>query len=262
MDTFEEQIFSDDYGILTRLGWQVRSDVFVNSGVMFLNDTSGARQLANVWHAKYLECAKATGAFRDQPALNTALAEVASFAILPHRYNAQFGWRPDFVVDAVVLHFFSSGHFAPTRYDNLAWRLLQGEPLRLRDVESLVRSRSASYGELSTLSGHPNSGSIQRALSQDFNIELVARLPQLEAYLSQKDAQFKLITARCTAAERSSRGDRDRDVMDMAGQRAVCAGLLHHGLVGPTSLFWKSSAPSRGRRTVMPSRSRCPIPIF
>ncbi|MGB6797239.1 MAG: hypothetical protein WBE48_11985, partial [Xanthobacteraceae bacterium] len=74
-DTFEEQIFPDDHSTLTRLGWQVRSDVFVNGGVIFLNDTSGARRFADLWHTKYLESVKATGTFRDQPALNAALAE-------------------------------------------------------------------------------------------------------------------------------------------------------------------------------------------
>ena len=93
-DTFEEQMFPEDHNTLTRLGWRARSDVFVNGGVIFLNDTSGARRFANLWHTKYLESIEATGTFRDQPALNAALAKTSSFAILPHRYNAQFRFAP------------------------------------------------------------------------------------------------------------------------------------------------------------------------
>jgi hypothetical protein len=172
MDTFKEQRFSDDHRILTRLGWQTRSDVYVNSGVMFFNDTSGAWRISNVWHTKYLESVKETGAFRDQPSLNTALTEVASFAILPHRYNAQFRWRPDSVVDAVVLHFFSSGHFAPTRFDNLVSRLVRGEPLPLHSVESLVRDKSASYAEELGMTRHSSSQGIGRASVENSNTEL------------------------------------------------------------------------------------------
>jgi hypothetical protein len=192
MDTFEEQIYPDDHSTLTRLGWQVRSDAFINGGVIFLNDTSGAKRFADLWHIKYLESVKATGAFRDQPALNAALANTPSFAILPHRYNAQFRCRPDSAADAVVLHFFSSGGDPPTRYDNLISRLLRGEPLRLREIESLVRTRAAS---------HAVGMSVQDPSAQYSYAELVARLRQLEDSLAEKDAQIKIITARCVEAE-------------------------------------------------------------
>ena len=202
-DTFEEQMFPKDYNTLKRLGWQVRSDVFVNGGVIFLNDTSGARRFGNLWHTKYLESIEATGAFRDQPALNAALAETSSFAILPHRYNAQFRFRPDSAADAVVLHFFSSAqqyyHFAPTRYDDLTSCLLRGEPLRLRDIESLVRKRAASHAVNSeeSIASRPHSRSVLQECRKTANVhghlrdilgmpvqhsnsELFARLRQLE----------------------------------------------------------------------------------
>jgi hypothetical protein len=205
-DTFEEQIFPDDYSVLTRLGWQVRFDVFVNGGVMFLNDTSGAQQFVDLWHTKYLESVRATGAYRDQPALNAALAEVPSFRILPHRYNAQFRFNPYSAMDAIVLHFFSSGGFAlfaPTQYDNLISCLLRGEPLRLSDVESLVHKRTASHAVNSkeSIASRPHPRSVLSVLQES---ELVARIRQLERSIAEKDAQILEAKRQAAAIESST----------------------------------------------------------
>lgn len=108
-DRFEAQIWTEDQANLEAMGWQVR-EPYVNGGVIWYGDTSGAHRFGEAWHAGWVASVAKTGRYRDQPSLNHALWTCGECAleILPHLWNAQIGFRPDLAPSARVWHLYSS----------------------------------------------------------------------------------------------------------------------------------------------------------
>ena len=142
-DKFELQIYEKDRDTLAQIGWKVRNDIYVNGGVIFYGDTTGARRFADDWHNKWLMSCKLTKQCRDQPALNAAIFNTQPrLTVLSHRYNAQLMYSPRTVVEASIWHYYASAVDEPiTGFAVLAHRLLGGAELKTSDVTTIVRSR-------------------------------------------------------------------------------------------------------------------------
>jgi hypothetical protein len=139
-DTVQDQIWYQDRAVLTRLGWRVRSDVYINGGAMLCHDTPGARRFAGDWHAKWLTSYRETHGYRDQPALNAAVFDSGvRLTVLPHRFNAQFKTQVSTARDAVIWHCYAGAGNAPvTQFEALAEALLRGADLRRDAVEAAM----------------------------------------------------------------------------------------------------------------------------
>jgi len=141
-ESLAEQIWEEDANALAALGWRIGDEIYINGGVLFYNDTEGARRFAGEWHRRWLQSASGGDYFRDQPALNAALADCAPrLAILPDRFNAQFVPSPEVAVDAVIWHYYSSvGRAGMTACDVLTRSLLNGGRLNMEEVRQLVEA--------------------------------------------------------------------------------------------------------------------------
>jgi hypothetical protein len=140
----KEQIWDQDAEAMNQMGWSYAGDHYLNGGVLFWNDTEGAKLAGEEWHRRWLNSAKELRRFRDQPALNTAIEVTgAAVQVLPDRYNAQFKRRPSTVRDAIIWHYYASQEAVPyTTPELLTVRLLSGEPLIKAEVRALT---SASH---------------------------------------------------------------------------------------------------------------------
>jgi glycosyltransferase involved in cell wall biosynthesis len=108
-DTISEQIWDRDQATLDAMGWKVGSEIYVNGGVLFYNDTEDARRFAAEWHRRWIESSKSRDYCRDQPALNSALESCRPrFAILPDRFNAQVKANPAVAADAMIWHYYAA----------------------------------------------------------------------------------------------------------------------------------------------------------
>jgi hypothetical protein len=140
-DLVEEQIWEEDSTTLSRLGWECRSDVYVNGGLMLCNDTDAARKFSADWHARWLHAHARIGGYRDQPALNSALRNTnIGLAVVPHRFNAQFKTAVRTAKDATIWHFYSGANEPPTtEFEALTARLVCGGSLANPAVEAIMR---------------------------------------------------------------------------------------------------------------------------
>ncbi len=113
-DDLARQLWTSDTEMLAALGWATSPKHYFNAGIVFLNDTSGARTLAERWHQNWSEACVRLGRSRDQPAFNAALLTVSpQFTVLPHRFNAQFRANPAAAQDAAIWHYYGSTHEPP-----------------------------------------------------------------------------------------------------------------------------------------------------
>jgi len=130
---------TDEIENFNLLGWDLPK-YYVNGGVLFFADAPDTFNFCRIWHKKWLASAEKRGSFRDQPSLNSAIADSGvSFSWLPHRFNAQVDVRPIYVQDAVLWHLYSSngGIAMKTVFDQYIDRLQKGENITSRQIEYL-----------------------------------------------------------------------------------------------------------------------------
>ena len=137
-----EQIGREESGLLALMGWDVDPDVYLNAGVLFINDTEAAHLCCTDWHARWLLSSAISPLLRDQPAMNAAIrATQPRVAVLPARFNAQFRNTISVIPGAVVWHYYASvRHPAHTRFELLARAVADGAALDVRTIRSLIRS--------------------------------------------------------------------------------------------------------------------------
>jgi hypothetical protein len=127
-DEFSEQLFWIDARIIASMKWPLSKRTYLNSGVLFYNDTANAKRFASLWHQKWLEAAAEQGN-RDQPAMHAALLDAQPrLSILPHRFNAAFKVTPRVAEDAIIWHYCGS-HEVSTYFDSFVERILRGQTL-------------------------------------------------------------------------------------------------------------------------------------
>ena len=54
-DEFSEQLYEPDARTIASMKWRLDERIFLNSGVLFYNETVNARRFASLWHQKWLE---------------------------------------------------------------------------------------------------------------------------------------------------------------------------------------------------------------
>lgn len=141
--SFSGQVWVEDAKTVKAMGWKTRSDVYVNGGVLYYNDTPAARHFRAVWHRRWLESFNRRGNFRDQPALNSALYDTKPrLVVLDDRFNAQIKTNSFVARNANVWHYYSSAGDAPhTRFELLVNELMQGAKLDKENIAGMLKSR-------------------------------------------------------------------------------------------------------------------------
>lgn len=135
----------DELENFTLLDWNIPEKYYVNGGVLFFNDTPKAAELSSCWHKKWLETGKKLKRHRDQPSLNSALADTnPTFTWLNSIYNAQIEANPLTTKKALLWHIYSSsGSYAlttHTRFYKFVNTSANGEEITLQQLKSLCQS--------------------------------------------------------------------------------------------------------------------------
>lgn len=122
--------------------WPRDPERYLNSGVIYMADTQGARDLGERWHMRWQEAWRTTGRHHDQTVLNSLLVDdLARVKVLDHRYNAQFREAPAVARDAAIWHFYASEEVdLTTAYGVELQRLLDGKALDMRRVRRLLKA--------------------------------------------------------------------------------------------------------------------------
>lgn len=139
-DTWLGQAYAGDLAMLQALGWEPRSDAYLNTGVVFWGGSHSARRLAARWHELWCESQRQLGVHNDQPSFNALVSKLGDeLQILPHRFNGQFRVRPQAADGAVIWHYYSSDTGAPTTaFERLAARVAQGNTIAISEVAALA----------------------------------------------------------------------------------------------------------------------------
>jgi hypothetical protein len=139
-DTIAEQIWAQDNATLEAMGWKIGDNVYINGGVLYYNDTEGARSFATEWHRRWSESSNSGNYHRDQPALNSALDAVRpKLLVLPHRFNAQVKATPGVAADAVIWHYYASTESRSMKqYDDLVGRVLRDKEIDFDEIRGMV----------------------------------------------------------------------------------------------------------------------------
>ncbi|MBF8276451.1 MAG: hypothetical protein HW390_1524 [Candidatus Brocadiaceae bacterium] len=139
---FNEQVAVQDLAMLVAMGWKFGTEVYVNSGVLYYNDTPGTYRFADEWHRRWMQSFARFEDHRDQPAMNFALHDTQpSLAVLPDRFNAQFKFTPGVAAGAVIWHYYASLNKPPhTSFERLANDLMHGAKLDKEKTASSLRS--------------------------------------------------------------------------------------------------------------------------
>lgn len=139
---FGEQVSGQDAATLKAMDWKTDTETYINGGVLFWNNSPGARRFAAEWQRRWINAFGKCAYHRDQPALNSALCDTRPrLKVLPDRFNAQFKLTPAVARGAVVWHYYSSMEFAPhTRFELLVNELMCGAKLDMGSISSMLES--------------------------------------------------------------------------------------------------------------------------
>ncbi len=145
--TLEGQLFGRNEEVLRTMGWR-RSDAhYLNSGVIFFNDTPAAHRFGREWHQRWLEQWDRLGAHHDQPAFNAVLHDIdLVFTLLPLRYNAQVRTAPGLATGAAIWHYYLSEEVdRSTAYGCELQRLMGGVAFDRRRIAKIIRAPHPWY---------------------------------------------------------------------------------------------------------------------
>lgn len=140
-EAFDEQVWDQDRATLDAMGWEIGNEVYINGGVLFYNDTDGARRFGAEWHQRWLKSFQERGNYRDQPALNSSLYAVSPrLSVLENRFNAQVKTNTATALGACIWHFYSdSGVPSFFDFDFIVSELISSGYLNLKQVQKLAK---------------------------------------------------------------------------------------------------------------------------
>lgn len=140
---FNEQVAVQDFTMLVAMGWKLGTEVYVNAGVLYYNDTPGAYRFADEWHRRWMQSFARFEDHRDQPAMHFALHETQPrLAVLPDRFNAQFKFTPGVASGAAIWHYYASLNKPPhTPFEQLANDLMHGFTLDKGEIAAMAASK-------------------------------------------------------------------------------------------------------------------------
>ena len=139
---FAQQIWAEDAETLEVMGWRVRDDAYINTGVLYFNNTQATRRFGEEWHRHWLLSSRQRKLDHDQPAFNTVLHELRPhLAVLPDAWNAQFVKNASVVKDALIWHYYATISGRPdTEYVLFVEDMLSGKPLDPERVKDMLNS--------------------------------------------------------------------------------------------------------------------------
>ena len=124
---YAEQLNDRDLSIILGMDWTINQEVYLNAGVVFLNDTPGARKVASEWHRLWLLSHTKFGDCKDQPAFNAALHRVSPKSIiLSDKYNAQIKKTPSSFYGARIWHYYAGYDEMVTNAEVSVAKMLRG----------------------------------------------------------------------------------------------------------------------------------------
>lgn len=188
----DQQIWSEDAAFLEKQGWKTRPDVYVNGGVLFFNESEGAYKLSECWHKLWLEAGGRTGKYRDQPALNAALARTSvNIETLDDRLNAQFKTNPKIASNATIWHYYGSGTMLPTtNFEDEVHSIVEGNALDMRRVYSMI-NKPYPWRLVTPLDTMAATEYTKSADSDDWTFAWLARRPISSKYVRIVSALLK-----------------------------------------------------------------------
>jgi hypothetical protein len=138
-----DQIWYQDQNALNNMEWEVSNEVYINGGVLFYNDTEGAKRFGTEWHRRWLESYDKLNSHRDQAALNYSIhCSKPNLFVLSDIYNAQIKVEPKVALSPIIWHYYSSAADIPqTSFELLANDVLTGKQLRLNSVKQIARAK-------------------------------------------------------------------------------------------------------------------------
>lgn len=139
---FNEQLRDMDVATLAAMGWNTGKEVYINTGVLFYNDTPGAHQFAAEWGRRWIRSFARLGCHRDQPAMNSALHDTQPrLTVLPDCFNAQFKHTASVAAGAIIWHYYASLNKSPhTPFEMLANDLMHGSTLGKAKIAAIAAS--------------------------------------------------------------------------------------------------------------------------
>lgn len=142
-EAFAEQVWEQDRATLDAMGWEIGNEVYINGGVLFYNDTDGARRFGAEWHRRWIQSSRERGNYRDQPALNSSLHAVGPrLWVLDNKFNAQVKTNADTAIKACVWHFYSDSSVPSFfQFDFIVSELAVSGYLDMAQVKKLARKR-------------------------------------------------------------------------------------------------------------------------
>ena len=100
-----------------KLGWNLTSSIYLNSGVVFLRDNPAVYEFSGIMKQSWVNFSDQFGKYNDQPAFNNALSIIADshdvlspkikITVLPQIWNAQITMDQALGRRAKVIHVFS-----------------------------------------------------------------------------------------------------------------------------------------------------------
>jgi hypothetical protein len=134
--------------VYRQLRWRLPLRDYFNSGVTVWPDSEGARSLAALWHARWLQ-SKAVGIVTDQPALNAANMEAGRpIRPLDVTFNAMIDADPRLAANAHVIHYFNSARGPFGR--NLLEQMIASGPVSAEGVQGVIQRISESHWPFET----------------------------------------------------------------------------------------------------------------
>jgi len=94
---------------VTAMGWREPKGAYLNSGVIWWNDTPKAKELGTTWASYWRELFEKRGFYKDQASFNAAIeASNPRVDIATNQWNALIGFDPRFGRRAKIMHYFGN----------------------------------------------------------------------------------------------------------------------------------------------------------
>jgi lipopolysaccharide biosynthesis glycosyltransferase len=136
----EDQLWEEDSRVFDQLGWPTPKRYF-NGGVVFYNNTKGAKDFSKKWHESWKHTFSITQRYRDQPALNHVIENFGGRAtVLDNKYNVQFRTNTTNLKDGIIWHYYFSGKSSNrTSFQDEVDRILDGKAFEKSRVQKLMK---------------------------------------------------------------------------------------------------------------------------
>lgn len=127
---------------------------YFNSGVMFVKDTPTAHQFYHKWHDNW-EIGANKGLSLDQTSLAVTDYQLGRVIVpISGIYNCQIRYNINYLVDAKILHYFSSNQGdISTLFENIFYRLIKKDMTIPKEYLPLLKDPKRNFSPLISIKG-------------------------------------------------------------------------------------------------------------